>query len=330
MVMIITNAKGEEQAVLEEMDTFDLDLGDTNGFVFEVPLSRYDPSIHSKGCQIFAPGTEYGGIISGREVTKDGSVRLSGHTWRGRLARKVIEPPAGQDYKVVSGEANTVIRSLVGDQLGSLFAVDEDDSKITIANHQIPRYVTLLEGIEGMLAKKGARLRIYYVQGPSNGVGAVHLCAVPVTDYSGEIEFSEDCRLRLSIKEEWGGINHLICLGKGDLKERLVRHLYVQADGSIGTRRHFTGLAEMTAIYDYKSADDEESLIEDGTKRLRELADYRQCEVSVTDGTELEIGDIVGGRERITGAVMKAPIAGKVLKIQKGRETIEYRAKEAD
>lgn len=330
MEMIITNAKGEEQAILEEMDNFDLDLGDTDDFVFEIPLSGYDPGMHGKGCQIFAPGTEYGGIISGREITKDGIVRLSGHTWRGRLARKVIEPPAGQDYRVVSGEANTVIRSLVGDQLGGLFVVDEEDSGITISSHQIPRYATLLAGIEEMLEKKGARLKIYYVQGPSNGAGAVHLCAVPVADYSGEIEFSEDCRLRLSIKEEQGGINHLICLGKGDLKERLVRHLYVQADGSIGTKKHFSGLDEQTAVYDYKSADDEESLIEDGMKRLKELADYRQCEVSVADGAELEIGDIVGGRERITGTVVKAPIVGKILKIQKGKENIEYKAKEAD
>ncbi len=330
MVMIITNAIGEEQAILEKMDNFDLDLGGTNDFVFDVPLSAYDPIIHNKGCQIFAPGTEYGGIISGREIMRDGSIRLSGHAWRGRLARKVIEPPAGQDYRVVSGEANAVIRSLIGEQFGRLFVVDGDDSGITINRHQFPRYVTLLEGIEEMLKKKSARLKIYYVQGPSNGVGAVHLCAVPAIDYSAEIEFSEDYRLQISVKEEWGGINHLICLGKGDLKERLVRHLYVQKDGTIGTRKDFTGLAEMTAVYDYKSADDEESLIEEGTKRLKELADYRQCEVSVTNGTELEIGDVVGGRERITGTVMKVPVAGKILRIQKGKETIEYKAKEAD
>ena len=278
MVMIITNAIGEEQAILEKMDNFDLDLGGTNDFVFDVPLSAYDPIIHNKGCQIFAPGTEYGGIISGREIMRDGSIRLSGHAWRGRLARKVIEPPAGQDYRVVSGEANAVIRSLIGEQFGRLFVVDGDDSGITINRHQFPRYVTLLEGIEEMLKKKSARLKIYYVQGPSNGVGAVHLCAVPATDYSAD----------------------------------------------------FTGLAEMTAVYDYKSADDEESLIEEGTKRLKELADYRQCEVSVANGTELEIGDVVGGRERITGTVMKVPVAGKILRIQKGKETIEYKAKEAD
>ncbi len=52
--------------------------------------------------------------------------------------------------------------------------------------------------------------------------------------------------------------------------------------------------------------------------------------MSAANGTELEIGDVVGGRERITGTVMKVPVAGKILRIQKGKETIEYKAKEAD
>lgn len=56
------------------------------------------------GNLVYVPDTEYGGIIE--DVLTDTSldyVELKGYTWRGRMEMKVIEPPSGSDYRVVSG-----------------------------------------------------------------------------------------------------------------------------------------------------------------------------------------------------------------------------------
>ena len=55
------------------------------------------------GNLVYVPDTEYGGIIE--DVLTDTSldyVELKGYTWRGRMEMKVIEPPSGSDYRVVS------------------------------------------------------------------------------------------------------------------------------------------------------------------------------------------------------------------------------------
>ena len=53
------------------------------------------------------------------------------------------------------------------------------------------------------------------------------------------------------------------------------------------------------AVYEFSSAD-KEKLEEDGAKRLKELQNYKSIDVNV-EGIDLEIGDIVGGYEEITG-----------------------------
>ena len=39
----------------------------------------------------------------------------------------------------------------------------------------------------------------------------------------------------------------------------------------------------------------------------------------------LEVGDIITGRDYITGAVVKKPIIGKTLKVEGGKMSVEYR-----
>lgn len=327
MEFIITNAVGVEQFPLKYIGNLDIDLGDTNDFALEIPLAEYNPVVHEYGCQIFAPNTEYGGIITRKNPVDSETISLGGHTWRGWIANKIIEPPQGQAYRIVSGDANAVIRGLFADKLGELFIVDSNNSGIQINNYQIPRYVTLLDGIEGMLSTVGARLRIYYAQGASNETGRVHVCAVPVTDYSEDVEFNRDDKIKFDITEERGGVNHLVCMGKGELTERLIVHLYVSKNGSIGNQKYYTGLQEIAEVFDYSSAEDEMSLVEYGIKRLRERMNYKECNATVVNNLQLEIGDIVGGRERITNTVLKSPVVQKILKIESNRETIEYKVK---
>ena len=71
-------------------------------------------------------------------------MELKGITWRGRLQYKVIEPPAGSDYKTVSGELNQVMKTLIEPEFDGLFRVSSEDTGISVKNFQFDRYCTCL------------------------------------------------------------------------------------------------------------------------------------------------------------------------------------------
>lgn len=324
MEYLIADKNRLESGSLSVSKTIDFDIGKDNDF--ELTLSAADSADLEidYGYVIFCPGTEYGGILLDKwSFTSSATVKWYADTWRGMLAKKIVEPPSGLDYRTVSGEANAVIRQLISGLFGDLFVVPDEDSGI-IVNYQIPRYVSLLDAITGMLAKYNSRLEIKATQGGSGEAFYVLIRSVPVTDYSEELEYSQDNRLSLTIRDSRRGINHLICLGKGELTERLVLHLYVQADGSIGSTKYYTGLDERTAVYEYNSADDEDTLRASGEKNLKSLMDYQQLKI-YADNVDLEVGDIVAGRDRVTGLYVKKKIEQKILKVKGLTETITYK-----
>ena len=92
--------------------------------------------------------------------------------------------------------------------------------------------------------------------------------------------------------------------------------------------RYYTGLEENEAVYEFSSAD-KEKLEEDGAKRLKELQNYKSIDVNV-EGIDLEIGDIVGGYEEITGTRLQKPIVRKIIKTKNGKTTTEYKVKGDD
>lgn len=327
MKFITSTSRGIEMGFIKNANSIDLDLGDTSDFAIEIDADQWDSTYLNYGHLIYIPGTEYGGIIEDRATsTKLNTVTWYGDTWRGLLDKKIIQPPAGQDYLSVTGEANTVIRQVLGNRFGSLFVADEENSGIAINNYKFDRYVTLLSGLEKMLQTKGAKLRIYYKQGEGLEAGAVHLRAVPITDWSDTLEYSQDGHMDFSTRDYRRGINHLICAGKGDGADRLVVHLYVQKDGSIGDKQYYYGLNEKEALYSFTSADEAEQLREYGTSRLKELMNYKQFNVDVNN-VEVDIGDIVGGRDRITGMEAKLPVTGKIIKVADGIVSIEHKIK---
>ena len=326
--MIAANAQGEELGYIKNANNIDIDLGDSNDFELELDVDAWDESMLNWGYRVYIPGTEYGGLLEDRKTsTKSNTVTWIGYTWRGLLSQKIIEPPSGQSHLTVSGEANQIIGEIIGERFGALFVADSESSGIQISSFQFDRYCTVLEGLEKMLATQEARLKIYYKQGDSGGMnGAVHVCAVPVTDWSEDFEYSQDDKINFTTQDYRRGMNHLICAGTGEEESRIVLHLYVQEDGSIGETQYYTGLAERTALYSYTSQSDVEKLREDGEKKLKELMNYTQMDATV-DNVDVEIGDIVGGRDRLTGMYLKQPVINKVLKIKKGTAEIEYKLK---
>lgn len=326
---LASKSSGEEQGNLPYSADVDLDIGDSNDFEITVAASEWNPEALGYGCRLFIPDTEYGGIIQDIEsVTSTGNVILRGDTWRGMLAYRIVEPPAGQDHLILSGELNTVIRELIGDRFGGLFYVPEEDTGITVNNWKVDRYVILYSALSKLLGIYGHRLQISYVQPAGQEYGYVSIQAVPIVDYSDRQEYSQEGNVYVDIRDCRNGVNHLVCAGEGENQERVILHLYVQKDGSIGESQYYFGKDEKADVYSYTSADAEQ-LKEDGIKRLKELMNYKTCEMTVDDAN-LELGDIVSGYDEITDTQVRKPVTRKILKVQDGNTTIDYKVEGED
>ena len=325
---IIANQNGEELGFIKDANRIDMDLGSTNDFELKLDASVWDEENYNWRYRIYIPNTEYGGLLEERRTsTLENSVIWGGYTWRGLLSQKIIQPPAGETHLTVSGEANKIIEDVIGNRFGSLFVVDLEDSGIEISSYKFDRYCTVLSGLEKMLATKNARLKIYYRQGePGSLGGAVHLCAVSMTDWSEQLEYSQDGHLNFTTKDYRRGINHLICAGSGEGENRTILHLYVQKDGRIGNTQYFFGLDERESLYSYTTMADVEQLRKEGVEHLKELINYSQMKVSIQD-VDVDMGDIVGGRDRLTGMYLKKPIVNKILITQDGITSVEYKLK---
>lgn len=324
MDFIVADDSMRELGYLDISKTMDIDIGETNEFEITLKTEEWMSfSGGAKNCLFYAPDTEYGGMIACIYTPKgQKNIVLSGDTWRGMLGKKIIQPPAGEDYRTVSGDAHTIMKGLLDDAFGTLFLVPATNSGIVINNYSFDRYTDVLTGLTKMLLTQDARLDIKYRLGHP---GYVEVRAVKIVDYSNQKDYSaDDDRITFSTREVRNGINHLICLGGGELKERQVAHLYVSKYGKIVDEQVYTGQDERVAIYDYGSAESMEELIKYGKERLRELMNYKQFDITVDDLETAEIGDIVGGRERTTGFLIRQQITQKIIQVDDDKATIEH------
>lgn len=330
-MVILTDPNGKELREIRASHV-DIDANDSMDFEVTLPLSGYETDIVNKG-RIFVPDSEFGGVINGRKTnTAEGTVIVKGRTWRGFLEKKIIKPPAGSDYKIISGELNTVIRTLLSDAgLVGLFQGVTTSTGVSVTNFQFNRYTTLRKGLKKLLASVGYRMELTYIQQEGGAVGYVELKAVPAVDYSETIEVSQDSQIDFIIEEAAYQTNHLICLGSGELKDRMVIDLYLQSDGTIGSTQYYFGEDEIVEVYDYPSVSDteeetaESQLTKGGKERLSELIDYKRMEMDVAKlGINVGIGDTVGGRDYITGTVASKPIANKIYVEDNGQTEISY------
>lgn len=315
MEFIVTDKYGFEQGYLEHQG-IDIDVGKDNDFEIEVDLNSYNPTIHQEGCMFFCEGTEYGGIIKSFEaIDSQQLIKLGGDTWRGKVNRIALDPVPGQDYRYINGEANGEIKKLFQEfGLSEMYVVNAKDSGLVFDNYKVPLHVMLADAFQEALGTIGGRLEFKY---KFNGTekGYILVEAVPITDYSERIEYSQDDNINVDILDYRNGVNHLICLGKGELSNRARVNLYAWPDGSIRKEQYYKGMDKNEEFYEYSSAENASVLEEYGRKRLRELMDYKEMEIQVEDGEYLEIGDIVGGRERITGMLIKSPVVQKIVQV---------------
>jgi len=184
------------------------------------------------------------------------------------------------DYHVVNGEANTVIRGLI-EYLGlsNIFTADEAESGILVKNYHFERYTDAYKGIRKMLSEFGGKLKLTYKR------DTVILSAVPLVDYSLDEEFDAS-QVDFQVKKNYRPVNHLICLGSGNLKDRHIIHLFADEYGGIQpykttenpvcdgdyildkSQQVLFGVEEVADVYDYSSAQTTENYI-----RLEEQPD---------------------------------------------------------
>lgn len=298
---------------------YDFEVGDEeNSFLVTIPRPEWESVANDS--RIYIPGTEYGGLYKRLESdTKNNSVAVGGLTWRGMLQKKILCPPAGQDYATDSGELNAIIGARVSAAFPGLFVGSSESTGITVS-YQYYRYVTLYDGLKALLKSVGYKMQIEYDQ----VLRKVVVSAVPIVDYSGEIEYSSDMSADYSMIIDRTGINHLICLGQGELKNRIVEHLYVDGNGVISQTQTFFGENEIAETYDYAGAT-REDLIKSGADQLKGELNLNEFAIELESEREVQIGDIVGSRDYITGYTVTAPITTKIVKFEDGFVNIEYK-----
>lgn len=295
----------------------DLDLGKENDFEIQMNIENHCMDF---GSLWYVEDTEYGGIVDDIKLNTDVSiVYYTGRSFRGVLAKKIIEPEAGEDYYSVSGDANSIIYDLLLKlNIQDLFKVPTAASEIQINNYSFNRYTDAYTGLMKMLSTVGAKLKI------TMDAPKVWIEAVPIEDLSTQYEYSDDYGMRLIFDDNRGGVNHLICLGQGELSQRTVIHLYVDRNGLISQNQSIFGLSEITQVYDYSSAESTEELINSGIEQLQELKSGIGLSAQF-EKLNVGIGDIVGGTNKMTGIKIKETVTALEISIKNGLEVVTYK-----
>lgn len=319
-MVIYTDSSGLPQGELHSY-SIDLDIGKDNDFQIGMNLKNH---CMSHGSIWYVENTEYGGIVDDVKIdTKKNTVYYSGRAFRGILEKKIIEPESGQDYYIVSGDANRILEQLIEKVgLSDLFIVPTDDAGIKISNNQFERYTDMYAGVQKMLSSVNAKLVCIATEETK-----VQIRANQIEDLSEKYEYSDDYGMQVIFEQNRGGVNHLICLGGGELAERTVVHLYVDNYGNVGDTQYYKGVSEITEIYEYGNIESDEELRKQGIQKLNELKN-RDSLTAQFDKLDVDIGDIVGGKNRQTGVTMKEVISSEIVKIKNDRCTVTYKVGE--
>lgn len=321
MDFIIADANKKDLCYLDDSASLDFDIGSSDDFQFSIVLNDYDPEVHIEGNILYDLGTEYGGVFDDPEIsTRDNKITFTGDTFRGMLKKKYIEPSKGADYYKISGELNACIKTLINNAFSNvLFRVSDENTGVKVT-FTFDRYCNLLDGINKMLASKSYRLSIRAVRVEDDFF--VELSAIPIVDYSDDIEFSQDSDIQFKIKRVTNRYNYMIALGKGELKDRQVLYFYCDNTGNVSSVASLPkGDKVKVYLYDNSSTED---LKGDAIKKFAEINSVDEYSMTIKDDIELEIGDIVGGRDYTTGMTVAQPITRKIIKYSNQKQSISY------
>jgi len=313
-----------EQRPIDSLDKWDIvvslsDKSTDNDFQLIIPEDEWLIVPIEIGHYLYEPGTEFGGRVTGiKHINKQ--IEVTGRTWRGMLIDKIVQPPGGSAYKTITSvEANTAIADLLGTSFGPLVVASAAASGITVSGEF--RYQTLLYCLHRMLNDADARLKIEFED------GVVTLSAVAITDLSADDEFSQDFSANIrSSMDNSKAYNHVIALGSGELTARTVVELYRQADGTINSTPLTTDMDDRQIVLDYPNAESTDELTKKATDLLNE--DYwpvESVEADVPEDQSLNLGDIVGGRDYITGLAISAQVIQIIRTVNRDGVSVQYK-----
>lgn len=302
---------------------FDLSIGDSGNQV-QVKLHSDQKTDLAQGSLVYVPESEYGGIVKSinSKIETDGQryVYYSGPSWSGRLQERIVKPPSGQDHYTMDGEANDELNRLMEYlDLDYLFEAPDVDSGIEL-DIDIDRFADGYSALRKVATAYDCRLSMVY----SNVSKKV---VVQLTKREVHGNTSDSSPISVTVDKP---VNHLICAGQGELQDRVVIDLYIGADGSIQKTPYYTGADAIEALYENTSAD-ADKLNEEGTKKLQDLQNVNQVNISVDDSSEdlYPLDDVISGIDPVTGIQASSTIAKKVVSVDyRGFETYRYEAAE--
>lgn len=313
---------GFAEAGAEQDFYLDMELGtdtdDEGNNTFSVQLPE-DVAIEPDGL-VFVDGTEYGGVVLRRvsDTTQD-ILQWEGRTWQGILSDRIVQPAAGADYYTVSGTDAQCISALLS-SLGLTALFDVGDTAGTAISYQFPRYCDGFKGLCKMLASVG--LKPTFAVSRTGGTVQVLVGAAAQREL-GEMADGEVADMQMTA--EFTPYNHVIGLGKGELREREVVHRYADADGNISSTQTITGMRERVVVYENPSAETDD-LIEGAEERLASFQGQGTVEVLVEDGFEADICDKVVAYDQRINASVTALVTKKVIKVENGELSVACEA----
>ena len=317
MDLIYMNSDMVDIGVLQDFE-MDLAFGaNENNFECRVPSSMH---CCEAGFYLYIEGTEYGGTVDTIEVVSETQeVIYYGRTWHGILGSKIITPDSGAAYLSVSGDAHSVLATMISRfGLTDLFAVDASSSGVNISNYQFDRYTDGYTGIVKMLNSVGLRLQIEYKD------EKVVLSTARQYNYATDEEFDPSL-INMQLKKKIRAVNHLVCLGSGELEDRMVVHLYADENGNVSQTQTQFDMQEYAAVYDYPAIESEEELVKFGTEHLKSLWQTDEMVIKLDDTSDYyHVGDMVGATDSTTGLSGTAKIRKKIVTIQNGLISISY------
>lgn len=284
----------------------------TNDFTLKMNLPSPEDILYAENSIdtfIYIDGTEYGGEIKGYTIDlEDNVITYIGRTWRGTFQQYIIEPPAGQDYRTVSGNMKTIIEGLPISPF-----IEVMDTAYTSPTYQFERYITSFDGITKLLTNANSSLRFDLAFNSDGYGGKAEMTIAEQRNLKSLIELSQDYNdnINLKITRNPDTPKRLICLGEGELRDREVINLYADDNWNVST----TPIPGAYPVETYEYAGSE-SLLDDGKKKFAEyIGNHQQIEVNIDD-LEVRLGDIVGARDHITEQDVEAEITGIVLNLK--------------
>lgn len=297
---------------------------EANTFYITTPPS---PNALDKGWYVAVPGTEYGGKVrnqSSVNENKYSALKYNGVTWGGLLDEHIICPNGSDAHYHLKGEANHVIEQLIS-YLGltGIFVADTSNSGITL-NYDV-RFVPAFQALRTALSRVGARLSHVYDFQRRRCV----LKAVEVDQKRGRTYVSDADNVTIT---RYTPVNHLICIGEGEMQERVVIHLYADKNGNISKTQSLFGVDEVAQLYDYTSAD-AETLEAEGRRTLAELQVFKEVEVGIPSASSdiHDLDDIISALDVATGETVRARVIKKTLEIDhQDRVVASYETRSID